>query len=140
MKSDIRLDMCCLIDTNCFSFYFRPNVCAKTETRSFTKLVPCIKSYDHLVKVWSHNCTNGRRICHIYEPRFNRILWLKLISPFLFLIIRRIEYYRSEQTITTETNVTTYHCCLGWTRLVHDYGCPIGKNQYLFFLQFEIIA
>ena len=42
----------------------------------------------------------------------------------------RTEYYRSEQTITKEVNVTVYHCCLGWTRLNYDYGCSIGKNSY----------
>ena len=50
-------------------FFFRPNVCSKVETRTITKLVPCVKSYDHLVKVWSKNCTNGRRICPVYEHR-----------------------------------------------------------------------
>ncbi|CAF2683908.1 unnamed protein product [Rotaria sp. Silwood2] len=84
---------------------------AAIETRTVTKLVPCLKSYDHLVKVWSHNCSNGRRICPIYE--------------------HRTEYYRSEQTVTKEVNATIYHCCLGWTRLIHDYGCPIGKNSFV---------
>ena len=49
--------------------FHRPNVCSKIETQSVTKLVPCLKSYDHLVKVWSHNCSNGRRICPTYEHR-----------------------------------------------------------------------
>ncbi len=53
----------------------------------------------------------------------------KLISIF------RTEYYRSEQTVTKEVNVTIYHCCLGWTRLIHDYGCPIGKNSVFFLLK-----
>ena len=105
-------------------FLFRPNVCSKIETRSITKVVPCVKSYDHLVKVWSHNCTEGRRICPVYEHRFVKISTKEIRSIDLF----STEYYRSEQTISKEINVTTYHCCLGWTRIVHDYGCPIGKN------------
>ncbi|CAF3135376.1 unnamed protein product [Rotaria socialis] len=85
-----------------------PNVCSKVEIRTVTKLIPCLKSYDHLVKVWSRNCSNGRRICPTYE--------------------HRTEYYRSEQTVTAEVNVTIYHCCLGWTRLIQDYGCPIAMQ------------
>lgn len=50
----------------------RPNVCSKVEARTVTKLVPCLKSYDHLVKVWSRNCTNGRRVCPVYEHKYAR--------------------------------------------------------------------
>ncbi|CAF1428143.1 unnamed protein product [Adineta steineri] len=85
-----------------------PNVCSKIETRTITKLIPCLKSYDHLVKVWSRNCSNGRRVCPVYE--------------------HKTEYYRSEQKVTKEVNITIYHCCLGWTRLIHDYGCPIAMQ------------
>lgn len=48
----------------------------------------------------------------------------------------RTEYYRSEQVVTEDVNVTIYHCCLGWTRLTQDYGCPIGKN---FFIKTKIL-
>ena len=64
---------------------------------------------------------------------------------FELICIFRTEYYRSEQAVTKEVNVTIYHCCLGWTRLIHDYGCPIGKNsfncnkKYLVFFCLKII-
>ena len=71
IKSTSQLTMK-IIQSNLLFFYSfeRPNVCSKIETRSISKLIPCVKSYDHLVKVWSHNCTNGRRVCPVYEHRF----------------------------------------------------------------------
>lgn len=71
-------------------FLFRPNVCSKIEIRSLTKVVPCVKSYDHLVKVWSHNCTEGRRICPVYEHRFVKISPKKFV-PLISLVRNIIE-------------------------------------------------